>query len=350
MNREIVFITSNNGFFGQTRKPWVSMDSDRIAKRLIDRGFRVKKMTLHQAINDKNPIKDSIVFYTFSQKENIRSYIIDLIWLLDDGSNFLIPSFDFLKCHEDKGYQELFKRKLGIEDLSALYFSCLEDIEGYDLTFPIVFKTIDGSNGKGVKLISSKDELVKVIKSNRKITFLDKIDIIRRRYFRKKKSYKEYPDYTNEKDLEQYIAYITNEKCFVLQQYVPDLDCDYRVLAINDKYFVTKRLVNDGDFRASGTKRFVFDFPLDETLLDYIKELKDKFDTPFFSTDVGFKNGKYHLFEYQALHFGLNVYVKSNVYYYKTNDGWQKQDFKPDIEMDIADGLAGYLDEKLNRI
>ncbi len=31
---------------------------------------------------------------------------------LDDGSNFIIPSYEMLLCHEDKGFQELYKKKI----------------------------------------------------------------------------------------------------------------------------------------------------------------------------------------------------------------------------------------------
>ena len=343
MTKKIVFITSNNDFFGQTRKAWNGMDSAKIHSRMTENGFEVDKMTHHEALNKHCDIEDSVVFYAFSQKTNIRYYLLDLIRFLDNGTNLIVPRYDLLKCHENKGYQELFKNKLGISGLMSFYFTGLDDLKHYDLEFPLVFKTLDGSNAKGVKLVKNQQELHKIVQEQTKITLFDKLDILRRRYLRSEKKYKEYPDYSNKKDLEDYIPYITQEKNFILQEFVPDLEFDFRVLTIGDKYYPMKRHTKDGDFRASGTKLFDFDFDIDGKLLDYASEIKSKMDCPFLSMDICFHNGKYHLFEFQALHFGVSAFMKAK--YYFVNDGisWTKMNSIPDIENAIADGLTEYI-------
>ncbi len=346
MEQKIFFISSNNGFFGQTRKPWVSMDSAKIQTILTESGFEVIMLTHHKAANYLQNIKDSIIFYNFSQKENIRYYLLDLVRYLDDGTNLLIPSYDLLKCHENKGYQELFKKKTGIEGLSAVYLSGINDIDEYNLSFPLVFKTLDGSNAKGVKLVKTQKELEDLLKKQTKISLGNKLDILRRRYFRKSKHYKVYPDYSNKKDLQEWIPYITKEKNFILQEYIPNLSFDYRVLALNENYYVMKRHANKGDFRASGTKKFDFDFELPKELLDFAFSIKSKFDTPFLSMDICQSDGAFHLLEFQALHFGINVYMQSKKYFKRSNGVWNEHNFTPDIESDIAKALISFILQK----
>ena len=56
------------------------------------------------------------------------------------------------------------------------------------------------------------------------------------------------------------------------------------------------------------------------------------------------------MLEYQALHFGINVLVKSNGYYEQSDNGWRKIDKKPEIEEDIVYGFVEYLNSKLKNL
>ena len=52
------------------------------------------------------------------------------------------------------------------------------------------------------------------------------------------------------------------------------------------------------------------------------------------------------MLEYQALHFGLNVLVKSEGYYSNSNEKWILNKKKPEIEEDMIYGLIKYLKER----
>ena len=344
MNKNrIVVLTGNNNFFGQTRKPWVSMNFEKIHNILCEKGFTVEKYTFNEIAGLDDRINNSLIFYTFSQKLNRRIYITDIIRYIDDGSNFLIPSYDLLKCHENKGFQELYKKKIGLNTISAQYFSSIDEVRHHDIKFPIVLKTIDGSNGKGVFLVKNKNELIKIVNNLERQNPFTLLDLFRRKYFRREKSYKEYPGYSNEKDYEQYKDYILKEKNFILQEFIPDLKFDYRVVVLYDKYYVTKRHINKNDFRASGAKRFDFNFKADPDLLNYARDIFNKFDTPFLSMDICIHQDNFYLFEFQALHFGINVFVKSNGYYIPDNGNWQFIEKSPALETEIANGLIKYI-------
>lgn len=342
MENKIVILTHTDNFFGQTRKPWVSMDINKILAEFANENMSVHHYNIHEVFNKNIELRDKIIIYSFSQKENVRNYIKDIIYFLSHH-NRIIPSLDLLYCHEDKGYQELLKKRLGFDSLNALYFSSFKDLRNYDIKYPVVLKTVDGSNGKGVFLIHSKKELYKKIHSlNNRGNLLTSLDLLRRKYLRKKK-FKHYPGHDDREDYYQYRHYITREKNYILQEYIPGLDHDYRILVLYDKYYITKRHVNKGDFRASGTKKFDFNFKVDYSLLDYAKNVFAKFNTPILSIDIMSRNNKYYLGEYQALHFGINVFIKSNGYYIKAGDTWKFIENKSHIEKELAMAFIKYI-------
>ena len=102
----------------------------------------------------------------------------------------------------------------------------------------------------------------------------------------------------------------------------------------------------EGDFRASGTKIQKLDIEVDYNLMEYAREIYSKFDTPFLSIDIGSHKGNYCLFEFQAHHFGINVFVKSKGYYTHENNSWKYNKCKPKIETEIASGLVRYINSK----
>jgi glutathione synthase/RimK-type ligase-like ATP-grasp enzyme len=284
-----------------------------------------------------------MVFYSFSQKPNRRQYILDLVSYLVRHDNLLIPSYELLKCHENKGYQELHKRNLGLPSLQSVYLSSVKELESYDLDFPLVLKATEGSNARQVYLIHDLAELKSRVKRLCKQNLMVQADLLRRKYFRAKRAYKEYPEYSNREDYLQYRDYILQESNFVLQRFIPGIDFDFRVLVLYDRYYVTKRHAREGDFRASGAKRFDFAFEPDQKLLNYAKWVYEKFDTPFLSMDICPSGDRYELLEYQALHFGINVLVKSTGYYQQSDDGWVFTEARPDIELGIAEGIAKFI-------
>jgi len=341
--KDIVIFTSRNRFFGQTRKPWSSLDVEKIVAVLQLNDFKVQVYDFHELVNRPVEIKDKLVFYAFSQKDNYRQYIRDVMYHLSKH-NKIIPSYDLLKCHENKGYQELFKREIGLQSLQAGYYTSYREVDIDRLEFPVVLKTIQGTNGKGVFLLRNKADFFKVVKKlSHPLGLFTHLDLLRRKYFRKKK-FSEYPDFSDRRDYEEYREYLRVEEDFVLQQYVPNLDFDYRVLVACGRYYVMKRSVKNGDFRASGSKLFNFSKVPDQGLLNYARSVYEKFDTPFLSLDVMFDGKNYFLGEFQALHFGMSVMAKSEGFFGHLGESeWAFVEEKPDLEKIFGKTLVSYL-------
>jgi glutathione synthase/RimK-type ligase-like ATP-grasp enzyme len=342
-NKELIILTGRNKFFGQTRKPWTSLDMDAIEAILQRNGFDVKVFDFSDVANHKVQLKNETIFYAFSQRENYRNYIQDIVYQLSKN-NRVIPSFDLLKCHENKGFQELYKQEIGLHSLRGFYYTSIGEVDREKIVFPVVLKTVQGTNGEGVYLLRNSKDFEKVAgQLVENIGIFTQLDLLRRKYLRKKK-FADYPGFSDRKDYEEYKEYIKVETNFILQEYVPDLDFDFRVLVANDRYYVMKRGVKKGDFRASGSKKFSFNKEPDSKLLEFSREIYQKFDTPFLSIDVLCNEKDYFLGEFQALHFGMSAISKSNGWFgLSEQNDWVFHEEKPEIEKVFAHTLISYL-------
>ncbi len=150
--------------------------------------------------------------------------------------------------------------------------------------------------------------------------------------------------------MQQYTKHIRPYKRFVLQKFIPNLEWDYRVLVVYDRYYIAKGHIRNNDFRVSGAKKFDFDFTPDPKILNFARKIFAAFNNPHPSMDIAFDGQECYLLEYQALHFGINVLVKSNGYYEQSDNGWRKIDKKPEIEEDIVYGFVEYLNSKLKNL
>ena len=348
IDKKIVILHGKNKFFGQTRKPWVSLDLDKMISHLSEDGFKVESYEFQEVVNNNISIKDSIIFYSFSQRENVRNYIKDLIYHLLQFNNTVIPSFDLLMCHENKGYQELLKERIGLESLQYKYYNDQDSIDYGKINYPCVLKRVDGSNGKFVYLVRNEIELREKVRNFEHLDKLTKVDLLRRKYLRRQKKYEHYPEYSNIEDYHQYKDHVIERENFIIQEFVPDLQFDFRVLVIFDKYFVARRLNRENDFRASGAKRYDFTFEPDENILNFARDNFKKFNTPILSLDICKSGKNYYLLEYQAIHFGLNVVIRSNGFFKESSNGWNFIENKNIIEDEMAYGISHYIKSELS--
>ncbi|MBW6513769.1 MAG: hypothetical protein K0B87_03310 [Candidatus Syntrophosphaera sp.] len=343
----ITLLTGYGRFFGQTRKPWLSMDTGALIEQLGQLGIEAEEHGFHEVVNSTQDLTRDVVFYTFSQRENLRLYIHDLVSALQDSGKTVIPSYELLRCHENKGFAQIHAQRTEISSLWSIYLSSKRELPSYQINYPVVLKTRQGSNSRGVFLIAAETELLRRIrKLERGAPLPMKLDFLRRRLLRNSKVFPHYPGLTGKQDTDAYIDYKTPEIPFILQEFVPDLKYDHRVIIFGERYYVSKRLTRKGDFRASGAKKFTFSTVPDPALLNYAREIYEKLDTPFLSLDVGTREGGFCLFEFQALHFGINVIVKAEGYFTARNGDWTFVKENLPVESLIARGLATYLKKK----
>jgi len=334
---KIYFITDSQKFYGQKLYPWESLDIDKIISKLSSE-YEVEHVTFFDVVNTDLDISNAIILYSSSQQHEYKEYIEDILIYLMQKENTLIPSFNTFKSHENKGYQELHKKLLNIDSLNSIYAGHHKEIKDEHLTNTMVLKSLDGFGSGGVSLINSKKEIINA--TTKKECLLDKGLLQKVRTFIAKpiKKYilrREIVDFKSR----DYYDYF---KRFVLQQLVPSLAYDYKVLIFDNKYYVLKRYVNEDDFRASGSGNFAFE-KVENALLDYSKTLYEKFNEPMMAFDICFDGERYYLIEFQGLHFGPYTLMESLGYYENGNSQWKFIEKKSDLDEEVSQSLLNYL-------
>ena len=135
---------------------------------------------------------------------------------------------------------------------------------------------------------------------------------------------------------------------FIIQQFIPNLQNDWKVLVYWDKIYILKRYTRKNDFRASGSGNFVFDkdFPIE--ILDYAFKIRQSFEVPQVSLDICFDGNSFYLIEFQAIYFGTTTLVKSPFYYQKIDNSWKCFDEESELEKVYVESIVNYIKSKNN--
>jgi len=285
-------------------------------------------------------IKNSVVLYTSSEdqysvyKNYIESIILDV-----SGSVKLIPSFEFLKAHHNKVGMELLRNRLLPEQKTIFdtgFFGCVEELDEHKFIggWPKVFKVSFGAGSNSVALAYDKFQLLKIAKRLTRTFFWPEFiyELIAR--IRRK----------------NYIYRSLHRNSFIVQNFIPDLDGDYKVLVYGKKYYILKRFNRPNDFRASGSGLFEFDISNKAELnlvLDYARECFFKLKTPLLSLDIAISNGKPYLIEFQAVSFGTLTAEKSKHSYEYVENKWHRISESCDLELVFVRAIDDFLNQEL---
>lgn len=161
--------------------------------------------------------------------------------------------------------------------------------------YPKVFKTRNGAGSQNVRLIHSQKDAIKIIiKAFEKgIPGYDKFGMFRESLWKLQRdksleavgrvfkysirlplSSSLQPDHSFEKN---YVYF---------QDFIPENDSDIRIIVIGDRAFAIKRMVRDGDFRASGSGKIVYEKVLiPEEAIQKTFELNYKLQTQSVAVD-----------------------------------------------------------------
>ncbi|MCH4821979.1 hypothetical protein ML462_02235 [Gramella lutea] len=274
------------------------------------------------------------VLYTSSEDHNLsyKSYIEDIVYYLELNGARLIPEFRYLKANNNKVFMELLIKSIVPQTRQILknkIFGCYEEVQSQfeDLQYPVVFKKAAGAMSKGVGVSSDKTELSSSIKqiSGTKNFILDLKDRLRAI---KHPGYQLESKYRNK---------------FILQDFVPGLDGDFKVLIFGTKYYVLKRGLKKDDFRASGSGIKVFERELPDGLLEYASEIFKKVNLPIISMDIAFNGSDFFLIEFQAVHFGTYTLMRSDHYWLEKENGFELVNSKSNLEEEYASSIANFI-------
>lgn len=204
------------------------------------------------------------------------------------------------------------------------------------INWPIVFKLSTGAGSQHVHLIKNKSHYQKFVKQSfgkgfsRYNKWLNLFERIRKwkkgivpiseplkgivRLFKS-------PTYATMMDREK--GY------FYFQEFIPNNDCDFRVIVINEKAFAIKRTVRPNDFRASGSGEILYDKTLfKDDIIKLAFDISAQLKSSCMAYDFVYDEKQNPLLIEMSYGFAINGYDPCEGYWDK-NLTWNNGKFNP---------------------
>ncbi|HEU5181724.1 MAG TPA: hypothetical protein VFW45_13120 [Candidatus Polarisedimenticolia bacterium] len=336
----VTLLTDYKGHFGSKHAavPYRSgFDRDLLARSFAQHGWRADFLSFcdvdFRAVNwHQRP-----VLYTSAQDHALhyKAFVEDIVLGLETAGAWVIPPFRLLRAHHNKVFMEILRdlRKPGAaSDLAARSFGTLEELRQRmaQLSVPAVVKPAAGDMGKSVILCRDRSELLRGaarVSSSRHLP-TDLWDLgrrIRRKGYRRESLHR---------------------KRFIVQPFLAGLTNDWKVLVYGRKYYVLRRRVRTGDFRASGSGRFEFVREVPSQVLDFASAVFAGFEVPQISLDIAVDGDRLHLLEFQAVYFGTTTIDEAPFHFERSPTAWQPIDGASRVEEEFALSVAEYLRER----
>jgi hypothetical protein len=310
--QDIYVLTDYRGVFycsTKNTRELYSFDVSLLAVRFQEFGWK-PIVTKINKVDFSQDWKDRIVLYT-SQNDvtHYKSFIEDIILGLSLTGARLVPAFPFLRAHNNKVFMEILRKISHISELDSLrshIFGTYEEFLESVSVFPIVAKLAAGSGSTGVMLLKSKNDAQKKLRNrlrlpiNKKYLFEHLKRMLRSRH----------------------TPYSLYQNKFIVQEYVHDLFCDYKILFFGKKAFVLRREVRTNDFRASGSGKFSFPRELPAKMLETAEQIASGLNVPYISLDVAEHHGLLYIIEMEFLHFGMYTLEASKYFWQKGDTNW----------------------------
>ncbi|MBE3961808.1 hypothetical protein HJ143_13530 [Vibrio parahaemolyticus] len=308
--KEILIVTTVDGYFAQGEMPWSSMNVETVKSELEKKGFVVNVVTFDYLKG--NNVKDKIIVYTSSQRIEHKKYIEDVMYFLKD-ENIIIPSYTSLKAHDNKGFQCLLNNKYNLGLIESDYLCDIKELDYNSVKFPLVAKPANGASSIGVDIVKDEKQVELFYRKLKEFDYSSFKNVLKKYIFRNRYN----------KKWDDYASFAKGR--FVIQKFIPQLKYDYKVLIFGEKYYVLKRSVAKGDFRASGSGIHSTEFDKEVFIvLDAAKTFKNKYRSHIYSLDICVSEGRARFIEFQFTHVGPVTLTHSNFFFVSEGGGMEK--------------------------
>jgi glutathione synthase/RimK-type ligase-like ATP-grasp enzyme len=293
--------SKDSTFYGldleNVKKYFISNDYDPVFIQYSEIDFR-----------KQNYYKQLIIYQSSEDKDHkYKNYINDMLLGLKLQGAHLIPDYKYFVAHDNKVFSEILRdlsSHNGIKNIVSKKLGTYEEFLAIHKSIPLpaVFKLSSGALSRGVKLIIDNKKNIKDIHRLSKTLYHRKLSTLIKKPFVPLKAFlfavigqkRQKTDNPKSKNREK----------FILQNYIPNLRYDYKVLVFDSKYYVLKRETRANDFRASGSGLIHWIENPPPELLEFAQSVFKSFTVPFISLDIGHREDEFFLFEFQIIYFG----------------------------------------------
>lgn len=348
--RKLIILTDEYSEFLVSKadlRNFTSMDVNIISDWFRGKGYEVSVCKLSK-LDLTICYKGYYIMYQTSEAPGAfyKRYIEDIVFYLEKQGAVVLPTHEYLKAHHDKVFMELLRMRFSNDSLKTIRSNCYGswvDALSYTGSFPVVIKQASGSAGKGVYLAHNRTEYRSMVKkAGRTVIGAGVRDLVLTWF---KNTVKEavkwfYPSRRS------YVKYNTApiSSAVVVQNYIPGLAGDYKVLYFGGRYYCMYRKNRPNDFRASGSGQF-FDVPEEEQqgVLEFARTVTFEINFPIIGMDIGFDGETYHLIEFQMIHLGTSALQRSRFWHEFLNESWVKTEGRSVLEEELARSIDSYI-------
>jgi glutathione synthase/RimK-type ligase-like ATP-grasp enzyme len=335
---DIYALTDYQGYFESKYDsiPYISgMDKKKLEAYFFNSGYRIVFMGFSEITDYPGTFwADKLVIYTSSEDTGYfyKSFIEDVIYYLELSNAIVIPSFKYLRANNNKVFMELLRYNINdpkLLNIKSKVFGCLEEAENVcsTLSYPVILKQSSGAMSKGVGLAGDKDELIRKLK----------------RVARTRNIFREMWEYGRSIKYKSYKKESRHRKKYILQDFIKNLTGDYKVLVFSDNYYVLKRGIKAGDFRASGSGIRIFERNIPDGLLQFAFDIFKDLNIPNASLDIAFNGSSFFLIEFQCLYFGSYTLTFSDFYWKRNANVFQFIEGKSELERVYAGSIVNFI-------
>ena len=275
------------------------------------------------------------IIYQSSEDQDLlyKGYIEDVLLGLQLQGARLIPDFLKFRAHHNKAFMEILRDVCGVPELQtvrARTFGTYEDLLQHPPTIGggLVLKQAAGCMSANVVLVKDEAALKRAA----------------RRLSRSVRAWDDLKEAVKGWVRPWHASVSCHRQKFVAQEFIPGLQNDFKVLVYGDRVYVMKRQNRPGDFRASGSGLFEWPATPPEALMELAHKVQRALQVPFISLDMGYVDGRCHVFEFQFTQFGP-IALEGAPFHFELCDGrWMKVMGRSIVEEEYAQSIAAFLE------
>jgi len=337
--KRVFFITDYKGYFGSKyhSSPYRGgLDRNLLSRFMAERGFESVFLKPVKEDLEKHDLSSGIIVFGSHQDRGLhyKGFLEDLAVALDASGQRVYPSPLLIRAHENKVFFEMIRHFAGsssMRQIRSWWYGSYEEFlnAAGNLPYPLLIKRPDGSMSRGVALAQNRAQAEKI--ARRIMRTPDAVLKIRDtiRWMRHK----------------GYVRESWERGKMIVQEFVPGLRNDYKVLVFGTKYYVLYRKVREGDFRASGQGLLEYRRELPPGLLDFAEMCFNTFSAPQASFDIGYDGSEYYLFEAQYVCFGTYTIENSKFHFIRKEGNWACIEQGSCLEEEYAESLSRFIGE-----